>query len=68
MTAFTSRCMSTLINKLPLRYNDFDAVKTESEFRSVFFAVLHVIKAKIGMADYCDLNRRYWKTSDIISR
>lgn len=41
-------------------------MKAESEFRSVFFAVLHVIKAKIGMADYCDLNRRYLKTSDII--
>ena len=49
-----------------LRRNGFDTANTESEFRSVFFTVLHVIKAKIGMADYCDLNRRYMKTSDII--
>lgn len=49
-----------------LRHNGFDTANNESEFRSIFFAVLHVIKAKIGMADYCDLNRRYLKTSDII--
>lgn len=49
-----------------LRRNGFDIANTESKFRSVFFAVLHVIKAKIGMADYCDLNRRYMRTSDII--
>lgn len=49
-----------------LQANRFDEADTEEIFRRTFFAVMHVIKAKRSLEDYCDLNRRYMKTADII--
>ena len=49
-----------------LQANRFDDADTEEKFRQTFFAVMHIIKAKRGLEDYCDLNRRYMKTTDVI--
>jgi len=40
--------------------------KTESEFRRLFFELLHLFKAKATLADYADLNKRYFKTTDSV--
>ena len=44
----------------------FDGVRTESAFKTAFFKVMHMLKAKSTLSDYLDLNRRYIKTSDIV--
>lgn len=44
----------------------FDGVATEDEFRTAFFKIMHLFKAKATMHDYLDLNRRYIKTTDIV--
>ena len=57
------------IKKSPLDFiqpNKFDTADSESKFRTIFFAVMHIIKAKRSLEDYFDLNRRYMKTSDVI--
>lgn len=40
--------------------------KTEAEFNTEFFKLLHLYKAKSTLSDYFDLNRRYFKTTDTI--
>lgn len=44
----------------------FDEATTESEFKTAFFKVMHLLKAKATLSDYLDLNRRYIKTTDIV--
>lgn len=44
----------------------FSAVKTEKDFKEVFYKVMHLLKAKATLSDYLDLNRRYIKTTDVI--
>ena len=44
----------------------FDSVSSESEFKKVFFHVMHLMKAKATLSDYLDLNRRYIKTTDTV--
>lgn len=39
---------------------------TEAEFRTQFFKLLHLFKAKSTLSDYFDLNRRYFKTTDTV--
>ena len=39
---------------------------TEAEFRTQFFKLLHMFKAKSTLSDYFDLNRRYFKTTDTV--
>lgn len=39
---------------------------TDAEFRTQFFKLLHLFKAKSTLSDYFDLNRRYFKTTDTI--
>jgi hypothetical protein len=41
-------------------------IMTEREFRIAFFKLLHLFKAKATLADYSDLNERYFKTTDTI--
>lgn len=43
----------------------FRAASNE-EFRSEFFRLLHLFKAKSLLDDYYDLNKRYFKTSDTV--
>lgn len=38
----------------------------EAEFKTEFFKLLHLFKAKSTLSDYFDLNRRYFKTTDTI--
>lgn len=49
-----------------LRPTRFAFVTSESGFRRAFFETMHLLKAKATLRDYCDLNRRYVKLSDII--
>lgn len=44
----------------------FSAVKTENDFKEVFYKVMHLLKAKATLSDYLDLNRRYIKTTDVV--
>ena len=44
----------------------FSTVKTEKNFKEVFYKVMHLLKAKATLSDYLDLNRRYIKTTDVI--
>lgn len=44
----------------------FDSVTNENEFKTVFFKVMHLFKAKATLSDYLDLNRRYVKTTDVV--
>lgn len=44
----------------------FDGVTTEREFKTAFFKVMHLLKAKATLSDYLDLNRRYIKTTDVV--
>ncbi|MDR0919677.1 MAG: AlwI family type II restriction endonuclease, partial [Oscillospiraceae bacterium] len=41
-------------------------VGSESEFKQLFFEMLHLYKAKATLTDYFDLNRRYCKTTDTL--
>ena len=38
----------------------------ETEFKTIFFKLMHLYKAKATLTDYLDLNRRYISTSDIV--
>ncbi len=40
--------------------------KTEKRFNEEFFKIMHVFKAKATLSDYFDLNRRYFKITDVI--
>ena len=44
----------------------FDSVTNENEFKTTFFKVMHLFKAKATLSDYLDLNRRYVKTTDAV--
>ena len=49
-----------------LRQTVFDTVATEAEFKTMFFRIMHLMKAKATLSDYLDLNRRYIKTTDTV--
>lgn len=40
--------------------------KTHKEFNEEFFKIMHLFKAKATLSDYFDLNRRYFKITDIV--
>lgn len=40
--------------------------KNEKEFNEEFFKIMHLFKAKATLSDYFDLNRRYFKITDIV--
>lgn len=39
---------------------------SEEEFNTEFFKIMHLFKAKATLSDYFDLNRRYFKLTDIV--
>lgn len=39
---------------------------TEKKFKEEFFKIMHLFKAKATLSDYFDLNRRYFKLTDIV--
>lgn len=40
--------------------------KSEEAFNEEFFKIMHLFKAKATLSDYFDLNRRYFKITDIV--
>jgi len=38
----------------------------ENEFKKIFFGQMHLFKMKSTLADYMDLNRRYFKITDVV--
>ena len=52
--------------KSNIKPSAFDNITSESEFRTAFFSIMHLLKAKATLHDYLDLNRRYIKTTDIV--
>lgn len=44
----------------------FSSLTNENDFKTAFFKIMHLFKAKQTLLDYQDLNKRYLKTSDII--
>lgn len=49
-----------------LKQTAFQAAVTEEQFKTAFFQVMHLLKAKATLWDYFDLNRRYIRTADIV--
>jgi len=49
-----------------LSNNDLFNSKNIKEFKSSFFKTLHLFKAKATLYDYHDLNKRYFKVTDIV--
>lgn len=45
---------------------EISQANNETEFKTIFFKMMHLFKVKATLSDYLDLNRRYIKTSDII--
>lgn len=41
-------------------------VRSEEEFNEEFFKIMHLFKVKATLSDYFDLNRRYFKITDIV--
>ena len=44
----------------------FDNINNVAEFKTAFFKVMHLLKAKATLSDYLDLNRRYIKTTEVV--
>lgn len=40
--------------------------KDEQEFKKIFFEQMHLFKMKSTLADYMDLNRRYFRITDVV--
>lgn len=40
--------------------------KSEDAFNEAFFRIMHIFKAKATLSDYFDLNRRYFKITDVV--
>ncbi len=56
-----SRMGLSVLNTVPI----LQAV-TEEAFNEEFFKIMHLFKAKATLSDYFDLNRRYFKITDIV--
>lgn len=53
-------------NSLRTEYNPFVKISSLEELKRSFFTHLHVFKTMATLDDYCDLNMRYIKLSDIV--
>ena len=51
----------SVLNTVPI----FQAT-SEKTFNEEFFKIMHIFKAKATLSDYFDLNRRYFKITDIV--
>lgn len=52
---------TSVLNKVPIL-----EANTEETFRREFFRIMHLFKAKATLSDYFDLNRRYFKITDVV--
>lgn len=50
-----------VLNRVPIL-----CAASEAEFNEEFFKVMHIFKAKATLSDYFDLNRRYFKITDVV--
>ena len=64
-TTLTSKVNRDGFATVNRRANIFNCTD-EAEFKTEFFKLLHLFKAKSTLSDYFDLNRRYFKTTDTI--
>lgn len=46
--------------------NIFQKCHSEHDFKTAFFKIMHLFKVKATLADYADLNIRYFKTADVL--
>lgn len=51
----------SVLNRVPILQ-----AKSEEVFNEEFFKIMHLFKAKATLSDYFDLNRRYFKITDIV--
>lgn len=56
-----SRMGLSVLNAVPILQ-----VESEATFNEEFFKIMHLFKAKATLSDYFDLNRRYFKITDIV--
>lgn len=56
-----SRMGVSVLNTVPILQ-----AETEDVFNEEFFKIMHLFKAKATLSDYFDLNRRYFKITDIV--
>lgn len=66
---FFSSNARSVITKMGLAVlNNVPILKAESEkeFNEEFFKIMHLFKAKATLSDYFDLNRRYFKVTDVV--
>ena len=49
-----------------LNHNTILNAKDECDFKKIFFEQMHLFKMKSTLADYMDLNRRYFRTTDVV--
>ena len=49
-----------------MKHTVFSDVSNDPEFKTAFFKIMHLFKAKATLSDYLDLNRRYIRTTDIV--
>lgn len=51
----------SVLNRVPIL-----KAETKEAFNKEFFKLMHLFKAKATLADYFDLNRRYFKITDVV--
>jgi hypothetical protein len=51
----------SVLNTVPIL-----SATSEEQFNEEFFKIMHIFKAKATLSDYFDLNRRYFKITDIV--
>ena len=51
----------SILNAVPIL-----SVEKEEQFKEEFFKIIHLFKAKATLSDYFDLNRRYFKLTDLV--
>ncbi|WP_302625683.1 AlwI family type II restriction endonuclease [uncultured Eubacterium sp.] len=56
-----SRMGLSVLNTVPILQ-----AKAEDTFNEEFFKIMHLFKAKATLSDYFDLNRRYFRITDIV--
>ncbi len=49
-----------------IKPNHLQTIKTEEEFKLLFFHLMHLFKVKATLSDYEDLNKRYLKAANIL--
>lgn len=64
-TSLTSKVNKEGFATVNIRAHIFNC-SDETEFKTEFFKLMHLFKAKSTLSDYFDLNRRYFRTTDTI--